>query len=83
MSDTKAQIEVAERLQMKLLARYEALLDEGGLSAADASNLQRLLLQNGWVLDPAKLPKNLRSLLEAPDKDLEMDIPHRLLTKEA
>lgn len=63
MADNKAQIEIAERLQVKMLKRWETLLDNDLLSPTDAATLARLLAQNGWSLDPQKLPEGLRSKL--------------------
>ena len=64
MSDTKnQQIEIAERLQLKLLKRFEQLLDDGTMQATDAATLARLLMANGWNIDPAKVPTGLRGIL--------------------
>lgn len=60
---TKAQVEIAKRLQMKMLKRWEDLLDSGQLSATDAATLTRFLLENGWNVDPAKLPQSLKDVL--------------------
>lgn len=57
------QIEIAERLQLKLLKRFEDLLDEGTMQATDAATLARLLMSNGWNIDPSKVPASLRSIL--------------------
>lgn len=70
---SKGQAEIAERLQMKLLERFEALLDSGEMAPTDAATLARLLSQNGWTFDESRLPKNLRDKLtrtvshDAPD----------------
>jgi hypothetical protein len=61
MSDS--QITIAERLQLKLLQRFEALIDEGELSSTDAATLTRLLMANGWTLDPKKIPAGIRDKL--------------------
>lgn len=69
----RLQVEIAERLQMKWLQRMEEMLDEGTITATDMATLGRLLMANGWNLDPSQLPKNLRDQLEVevdPD-DLE------------
>jgi len=57
------QVAIAERLQLKLLTRFETMIDEGTLTATDAATLVRLLSANGWTLDPAKVPKNLQNML--------------------
>ena len=70
MADTQA--DVATRLQEKLMVRFEALLDSGEMSPTDAATLARLLSQNGWSFDPARLPSSLRSKLT---KDVDFDAP--------
>ena len=57
------QADIAERLQEKLLERFEALLDSGEMSPTDAATLARLLSQNGWTFDEAKMPKDLKDKL--------------------
>lgn len=64
----KDQIRIVERLQAKLLERFEHLLDTGEMSATDAATLVRLLSQNGWTLDPTALPQGLK------DKMADLDI---------
>ena len=65
------QTEIAERCQIKLLQRFEALLDsELGMAPTDAATLARLLSQNGWSFDESRIPKNLRERLT---KDVEFD----------
>lgn len=56
-------LEITKRLQIKWLTRMEYLLDNGIATSADMTNLARVLMANGWVLDPAKLPKSLRDKL--------------------
>jgi len=63
MSDREKQLEIAERLQLKLLERFEMLLDKGTITSTDLATLCKLLSQNGWQLDPLKLPKGLRDKL--------------------
>ncbi len=64
------QTNLAERLQTKILERFETLLDEGKLSPTDAATLARLLTQNGWSFDETRLPRNLRDRLT---KSVEFD----------
>ena len=74
MEDPKnAQIAIAERLQLKLLRRFEALLDSGELQATDAATLARLLMSNGWSIDPGKVPASLRGILTASISAAELD----------
>lgn len=57
------QIDIAERLQQKWLERMEYLLDSGEITSTDMATLARVLLQNGWSLDPSDLPQSLRDKL--------------------
>lgn len=70
MADTQA--DIADRLQQKLMGRFEALLDSGEMSPTDAATLARLLSQNGWSFDPARLPSSLRNKLT---QDVDFDTP--------
>ena len=64
MADTTAkQRKIVERLQLLWLERMETLLKDGELSATDAATLYRFMADNGWSLDPAKLPGQLREKL--------------------
>lgn len=64
MADNKQkQIEIAERLQMKILQRFEKLIDSNELQATDAATLVRLLMNSGWSIDPARVPKGLQGVL--------------------
>lgn len=58
--DTKKQLAIAERLQLKVLKRFEELLDNGEITSTDMATLCRLLMQNGWNIDPAALPEGIR-----------------------
>jgi hypothetical protein len=72
--NAQEQLEIAERLQLKLLQRFEALIDQGEMSSTDAATLTRLLAANGWNLDPKKIPQRLRDKLTKVvefDDDLE------------
>jgi hypothetical protein len=66
MADTAAQQEIVERLQLKWLKRMEDLLDKGELSSTDAATLYRFMSDNGWSLDPSKLPQDLKDKLGDP-----------------
>ena len=76
------QLELAEKLQLKLLERWERLIDEGQLTPTDAATLARLLSQNGWSIDPARLPQGLRDKLTKridplQFEDGDADLPHQ------
>lgn len=60
---------VAARLQAKWLQRMEFLIDSGLATSTDLATLARVLLQNGWSLDPKKLPKGLQSLVSKVEFD--------------
>jgi hypothetical protein len=66
MADLKAQQEIVERLQLLWLQRMETLLIAGELSSTDAATLYRFMSDNGWSLDPSKLPQELKDKLGAP-----------------
>lgn len=67
MSDPKKeQLEIAERLQLLWLRRMERLLESGMITSTDMATLARLLMQNGWSLDPNALPQGLRDKITTP-----------------
>lgn len=55
------QIQIAARLQRKVLENLERKLDQDLITPPEMATLVKLLAQNGWVLDPAMIPKGLRS----------------------
>lgn len=59
----ESQIDLAARLQTLLLENFEELFKSGAMTAADRSTLSRLLMANGWSLDPASIPQGLRDKL--------------------
>lgn len=59
----QAQLELAVRLQLKWLERMITLFDLDRITSTDMATLARVLMANGWVLDPAQLPQGLRSKL--------------------
>lgn len=63
--DQNEQIEIAGRLQQKVLERFETLLDEGAINATEMATLVRLLVHNGWILDKARIPQGLQDKLTA------------------
>jgi hypothetical protein len=73
-NDRKTQIDIAERIQLKLLERWEQLLDNGTLSASEAATIATTLRQNGWNLDPALLPQGIRDKLTADMPEFDADI---------
>jgi hypothetical protein len=74
------QIDIAERLQGKWLRHMEKLLDAGTITSTDLATLGRLLMANGWSLDPSKLSESLRSkLLDSMDESTFDELPVRLV----
>lgn len=67
------QIALKERLQTLWLQHMEKLLTEGTITSTDLATLARVLLQNGWTLDPTKLPSDLRSKLTSQIDPNELD----------
>lgn len=67
------QIEIAEKLQLKLLNHFDAMLDKGTLSATDAATLARLLMANGWSIDPKSVPTGLRAILTEGLNAIDVD----------
>lgn len=60
MSDINEQVQIAERLQLKLLQHLESLLDSGEITSTDVATLARLLMANGWSIDPTKIPQGIK-----------------------
>lgn len=59
------QLDIADRLQDKLLLHMEKLLDDGTITSTDIATITRMLLANGWSLDRNRLPQGLRDKLTA------------------
>ena len=57
------QVDLAERLQTKLLERFEKLMESGEDTPTDRATLSRLLNSNGWSLSPDSLPADLKDFL--------------------
>lgn len=61
----KEQQEIAAELQMALLKDLKTVFETPGkATAADRMVLYRILRDNGWNLDPSKLPKELQDLVK-------------------
>ncbi len=77
LNTTDAQVSIAERLQLKWLQRMETLIDAGILTDTGMAILARVLMANGWNLDPKRLPKGLRDKLTShfDPKEFEDDEP--------
>lgn len=76
------QVEIAERLQRLLLEEFEKRLDpscDKQATSTDLATLARILKDNGWTIDPADLPDDLRDHItndvdpeDLDDPDLEV-----------
>lgn len=64
----REQIDKAEKLQDLLLDNWIRLAEAGELTSTDAATIARLLSQNGWTIDPAQLPQDLRDKLTSSVK---------------
>jgi hypothetical protein len=76
-TQSKKQLEIVEELQLLWLNHMKTLLENGLATSTDLATLSRFLMQNGWTLDPAKLPEALRSKLTSPipdDSEMEDNI---------
>jgi hypothetical protein len=71
--EQKAQTEIAVRLQRLLLEDFERAFKDCTITAADRATLARLLMQNGWSLDPKELPQGLRDKLTTHFKPTDFD----------
>lgn len=78
LEKTKQQVDKMTELQDLLLEDFIKQAREGTLSATDRATLVRFLMANGWNLDPATLPKDLKDMLTSrvdPTADLEEEHP--------
>lgn len=79
---TAEQVEKFTRLQDLLLEDLTRLFEGGEVTAADRRTVYQMLRDNGWSLDPAKLPQSVKNMLTkhvAFDEDLEGDTKMRLI----
>lgn len=58
------ELKLVEQLKLKVLRRFDQLLDSGEISPTDVKTLVSLLTQNGWNLDATKVPENLQHKLK-------------------
>jgi hypothetical protein len=64
---------LAQRLQSKWLRRMEWLIDQNLITPTEMTALARVLMQNGWQFDLAKIPKKLGEKLTSLVDTEEMD----------
>lgn len=65
------QIELASKLQLKWLKRMDEMFEDHSITSTDMATLARVLMANGWVLDPAQLPQRLRGKLTNSIPDVQ------------
>lgn len=66
MSDaekSQEQRSIAARLQLLLLLDFEEQFKSKTITSADRATLARLLMQNGWSIDPKDVPQGLKDKL--------------------
>lgn len=77
MADTmQEQIEIAERLKLKVLQHLEEKLNDKSINATELASILRTLEHSGWSLDPTRIPSRLKDKLTTsfdPDKIDEDD----------
>lgn len=59
----KENVELLGTLQGKMLKEFDRRFDDKLITSADLAVLARLGMQNGWNLDPSRIPENLRDKL--------------------
>lgn len=72
-SDKKSQLAQVERLQELWLDEMVKRIESGTATSQDLATLARFLGNNGWSLDPSKLPESLQSKLTSPISAEELD----------
>jgi hypothetical protein len=67
------QADLAAGLQLKWLKRMDKMLKDDTITSTDMATLARVLLANGWNLDPARLPSGLRAKLTSHIDPADLD----------
>ena len=83
MAAEKDQIDVAVELQILILEDFKELLTtrKDELTATDRATIVRLLQANGWSIDPAALPEDLKGMLTRNVAFDDDDTPELSLAK--
>lgn len=66
-------VKLAEKLQTLVMEDFVRLAENQELTPTDRRTIVQLLQQNGWTLDPTKIPQGIRDKL----KNLRIDAPER------
>lgn len=61
--DKQEQINAGERIQDALLKRWEKILEDESISAAEVAVIVKMLRDSGWTLDPTRLPQGIKDKL--------------------
>lgn len=61
MATKKEHLELAEEMQTLLLEDFRNMLRDGTASATDRATIARLLVANGWSLDPVLMGQGVTS----------------------
>lgn len=72
-ANLQEQLEISERLQVKVLRYFEKQLDSGTISPTDMATLTRLMAQNGWRFDPHSIPQKLKDKIPNLPKATDFD----------
>jgi hypothetical protein len=77
MSSDDQQMKLMERLKIALLEDFMRLYEEGKLSPTDRRTIFQMLKENGWTLDPSRIPQSLvdsiKDKYKLPDPKLPED----------
>lgn len=60
----REQMQLFDRMKGKLLQYWDWLLDERKATATDLATMARFFNQQGWSLNPATIPKELKDYLK-------------------
>jgi hypothetical protein len=63
--NTNQQMTKAEKLQDLWLDAMIAKLEDGSATSTDFATLLRFLENNGWTVDPTKIPSDLKDMLSS------------------
>lgn len=69
----EGQIDLSQQLQDMLLRAYKDRLEAGTISDTGLGQLQKLLMSNGWSLDPAQIKRELGEQLTSRVDPEELD----------
>ena len=71
--DTAAQIDLKEELETLWLTEMKNRIKNNTATSTDLATLARVLMANGWTLDPKDLPQSLKDKLTSRVSTDELD----------